>query len=266
MKLPNGELIFYIDKLTAMDVYREIYEDDEYFQFGLEINDGDVIFDIGANIGIFSSYIASNFKNVKVYTFEPVPQIFKVLELNMDQFKDEVKVFNIGLSDHEEVREFNYYPRVSADSTAVPVDEDRQIQYYVDNFDKIQEGMPIAKILPKFLHKPVIKAWYRHAYKPRKVSCELKPLSKIINQEGITQIDFLKIDAENFERQVVDGITPDNWSIVSQVAMEVHEHIEGGECLLDEMQALLHQHGFKTHVGNEYFAPGSGVFMLYGKR
>jgi hypothetical protein len=48
--------------------------------------------------------------------------------------------------------------------------------------------------------------------------------------------------------------------------MEVHQHIAGGQTLLQHFIDLLTSHGFQTKVGNEYLAPGSGVFMLYAKR
>ena len=52
IQLPNGDTIFFIDKFTAEYVYNEIYLDNVYLQHGISIEDNDIIFDIGANMGI----------------------------------------------------------------------------------------------------------------------------------------------------------------------------------------------------------------------
>lgn len=54
-----------------------------------------IFLDIGANIGIFSRNL--NFFK-KIYTFEPNKIIFKLLELNLSDYKN-VKNYNIGLSE-----------------------------------------------------------------------------------------------------------------------------------------------------------------------
>ncbi len=51
VKLPNGRTVFTIDKHTARDVFQEIYTENYYLRNGINIKSGDVIFDIGANIG-----------------------------------------------------------------------------------------------------------------------------------------------------------------------------------------------------------------------
>ena len=58
LTLPNGDKLYYIDKLTALDVYDEIFNDNDYLKYGVEVKDRDVVFDIGANIGLFSLFIS----------------------------------------------------------------------------------------------------------------------------------------------------------------------------------------------------------------
>jgi hypothetical protein len=101
-------------------------------------------------------------------------------------------------------------------------------------------------------------------YNPEVLSCRIKTLSEIINQENIEQIDLLKIDAENYEKHVLAGIKQDDWDKIRQISMEVHEHIEGGENLLKNIIALLKKHNFQTKIGTE--EEGMGVYMLYAKK
>jgi len=117
--LSNGENLFYIDKLTALDAYDEIYNDNDYLKHGIEVNDGDVIFDVGANIGLFSRYITEQAQDLKIFTFEPVPAIFNVLEANLAEIKTNIKNYNIGLGEKAESIEINYYPKVCADSAII---------------------------------------------------------------------------------------------------------------------------------------------------
>jgi hypothetical protein len=58
MTLPNGPSVFHLGKNDALIVYREIFDELVYARHGIEIAEGDVVFDIGANIGLFLVYLA----------------------------------------------------------------------------------------------------------------------------------------------------------------------------------------------------------------
>ena len=51
-----------------------------YFNHGIELKDGDVVVDVGANIGVFGIRASQRFKEITIHSFEPVPDIFKVLK------------------------------------------------------------------------------------------------------------------------------------------------------------------------------------------
>jgi len=68
--LPNGEKLYYIDKLSALDMYEEIYLDDDYFQYGIDIKDNELIFDVGANIGLIFRYGSQKAQNLKISFFK----------------------------------------------------------------------------------------------------------------------------------------------------------------------------------------------------
>ena len=99
--LPNGETCYYIDKFSALASYDEIINKREYEKYGIKVKDGDVIFDVGANIGIFSRFIATNANDLKIYIFEPVPDIFQIQKKNLEFIKStqEVHPYNIGLGE-----------------------------------------------------------------------------------------------------------------------------------------------------------------------
>jgi len=267
LTLPNGDIISYIDKLTALDVYEEIYVENEYLRHGIQIKDKDVIFDIGANIGLFSRFITTQAKNLRIYTFEPVPVIFGILEENLRNLPAYVKNYNIGLAETNKDTKINYYPKVSADSAIIPFDWDLKVNQYVEHYNEIiGKEMPIAKIVPKFLRKKVVRVVLKNLYKAELIDCKLCPLSDLIKENDIDTINLMKIDAENYEYQVLAGIKDHDWDKIQQIAMEVHEHIEGGENLLNNLTEMLEDKGFQVNKGLDSRFSSMGVYMLYAKR
>ncbi len=268
MTLPSGDEFFYIDKFTAEYVYNEIFNDHVYLQHGITIQDGDVIFDVGANMGMYSLYASKQAKNLHIYTFEPIPEIFKTLEANLSRLPHSVKNCNIGLSDKPGMAEINFLPHSSGDSSIIPVDLDFKVPKILENYDElIVKEKPAARFVPKFLRKMVVRAGLKSFYKKgKKIQCKLRTLSDIIAENDIKTIHMLKIDAENHEDQVLKGIKKEDWEKIQQIAMEVHTHIPGGANLLEELTRLLIKKGFTCYDGEESNETLWGVYMIYALR
>ncbi len=266
--LPNGLRVSCVDKLTARYVYDEIFVDQVYTRPpGIEIRQGDVVFDVGANIGLFTIFAAAQAPDVEIHAFEPVLPIFEALEVNVAPLGSRVHVHNIGLGEASGDVAFQFYPRVCADSTATPFEFDAKVARYAETYDQsIAKDMPIARIVPKAWRPRVVRSFLKRIYTGQMITCHIKPLSDIIAEQHVTRIDLLKVDAENAERQVVAGMTDADWAKVKQVSMEVHTHIKGGENLVAEMQGLLQAKGFQVSLGVASRETIMGVFMVYGKK
>lgn len=53
LRLPNGWQVYADSELEARFIYNEIFgEEQTYSQHGIQINDGDVVVDVGANVGM----------------------------------------------------------------------------------------------------------------------------------------------------------------------------------------------------------------------
>ena len=53
LPLPNGWHVSAASELEAKFIYNEIFGDEQtYMQHGIQIHDGDVVVDIGANVGM----------------------------------------------------------------------------------------------------------------------------------------------------------------------------------------------------------------------
>ena len=264
LTLPNGEKIYYLDKLTALDIFDEIYVENDYLKFGITVKNEDIVFDVGANIGLFTRFIAQQAQNLTIFAFEPVPIIYKVLEANLKDLQAKVKPYNIGLAESSQKTKIHYYPKVSADSAITPFDWDLKVNQFVQNYNEfVVEMMPIAKIVPKFLRRFVVRIWLKKFYKSEMLDCELRSISDIIHEHNLERIDLLKVDAENYEWEVLRGIKEEDWNKIRQISMEVHTHIKGGENLLDEIVKLLKEKAFQVDVDLDSRFGIMGVFMLY---
>lgn len=267
MTLPNGLEIAYIDKATARYVYDEVFVDRVYVQHGIRVKPGDVVLDVGANIGLFSRFITREVPGLHVYAFEPVPVIFEHLEANLAGIPGIEKLYNVGLGDRPGSVDVTFYPKVSADSAAVPFDWEYKVAKYVEHYKEVVcKDLPIARIVPKCLRKRVVKAFLKRYYTGTPVSCQIRTLSEIIAEDALERVDFLKLDAENYEGPIMRGIAKEDWPKIRQIGMEVHTHIKGGQGLLEEMSALLESKGFQTHVGGMDRETLLGVYMLYATR
>jgi len=267
LTLENNIEIYGLDMLTAQFVYNEIYEDNVYLKNNITIKNGDTIFDIGANIGLFTKFVCENNNDITAYTFEPVPQIFEALEKNLSELKGNIININKGIGNEIKETEILFFPHVSADSAIVPVEFNRKIKMFVKSFDEtIAQMAPAAKKIPKPLRSIVLKLHRKWLYRSKRVKIQLTTISDIIDQYNITKIDLMKIDAENYEWQVLQGIRDDHWKKIRQISMEIHSHIKDGDDMHNQVKSLLENNGFTIYIDMDDPMTKVGIYMLYGKK
>jgi len=119
----------------------------------LQANGPVTFFDVGANIGIFSFILGSEFKNLQVHAFEPNPVAFSCLERTFGKDFPNVKVHPIGLSDHAgEAKLFSDGPNHgghSFDPNAIVEDGDvvsGEISVKIDTLDRFAANMKVDVI------------------------------------------------------------------------------------------------------------------------
>ena len=93
--------------------YQEIFLNQEYTKHDITLNKGDTIIDVGANIGMFSLFFGSQINGLKIYAFEPIPELYNILKSNLDIYQIDAVCFNNGLSDKHQNCDFTYFPNVS---------------------------------------------------------------------------------------------------------------------------------------------------------
>lgn len=86
--LPNGLKVCYASKYDVSFLYREIFEEQTYLQHGIKLAEGNVVVDVGGNIGFFALFSAALVgSSGKVITAEPIPTLYDKLSYNINSHK-----------------------------------------------------------------------------------------------------------------------------------------------------------------------------------
>ena len=133
------------------------------------INAGKVIFDVGANAGDWTAEVLSQGHDVEVHLFEPIPHVYKKLIQNLDK---QLIFNNLGVGQKEEVKTFYYYEANPLLST------------FYRRVDVEKQG------------------WLNP---PKEITVLTTTIDNYCQRHGIKRINFIKIDVEGGELDVLYG-------------------------------------------------------------
>lgn len=243
--LPNGLLIAHQSTFQTNILYPEIFEAEVYQRHGITLNSGDCVFDVGANIGLFSLFVAKKCAgDVQLYAFEPSPATFAILRTNASLHAPEMQLCNYGLSNETKTAPLVFFPNMSGMSGLFShADDDMDtfkrgicnwVQKGEDDYDQMMLFYELDKLLEdSFSHSETY-------------TCQFRTLSSVIAKYDIEHIDLLKIDVEKSELDVLRGIQENDWHKIKQIVAEVHT-----VDLLDQIVKVLAQHNFDIVVEME---------------
>ncbi|WP_196246484.1 non-ribosomal peptide synthetase [Xanthomonas arboricola] len=262
--LPDGRAIVQRNRNESEYLYLEIVERLTYLRNGITLPEDAVVFDVGANIGMFSMLVAERCPHGAVYAFEPLPPIFALCRINAELYAPHTRLFPFGLSGCQETATFTYYPHYSMMSgreAYSDANSDMEVikRYLANQKDAEAEGSSqlyehADSLLPgRFIAE-------HHA-------CTLRRLSDVIAEQQVTHIDLLKIDVQRAELDVLEGIDDAHWPLIQQVVMEIHDG-EGTESAgrTGVVARLLERHGFQTLIEQEGELIGTDRFNFYASR
>ncbi len=247
--LSDGVEIFSTDLGQAELLHNEM---PFYFRYGVEVKPGDVVFDVGANIGVFTLYISRLTQgDVSIYAFEPIPFIFDILKRNVDSFSQaNVKLYDCGLAETSKQTTFYYFDEASLFSSMYPRYDEMMSSKHMRSIFSKMPGEARQKILGSL-------------EQPEEVTCQVRTVSEIIQENQLERVDLLKLDVEKVELEVIQGITTEDWPKIKQLTAEVHDF----ENRLVLFKDILNQQGFsQIHVHQVKGTKGSDVYYLYAKR
>jgi FkbM family methyltransferase len=240
VSLHDGTRVTCLKKIEALVLDDHI---DGYFQHGIRVGEGDIVFDVGANIGLFGLRTMQRCRGrVSVFAFEPIPTIFGALSANTQRFGgDRWQAFPFGLSSRRRRASFVYYPASPAMSTSYPEVYGNDFGLLVRSVQGTAKRAPASLWWMRLFPTPVCTLIAKSLRKNgEKVECELRTISDVMAEHGVPRIDLLKIDAEGEELEVLRGIEHADWPKIRQVVVEVHDI--GGR--LSEITELLRERGF----------------------
>jgi amino acid adenylation domain-containing protein/FkbM family methyltransferase len=253
--LPDGAAVAHLNRNETDYIYNEIFVLQAYLRHGIAIRDGDCIVDAGANIGLFTVFANRLARNLRMIAFEPNPAAFACLKVNAEAWGTAVKCRPFGLSREAGSAELTFFEGLSLLSGfhADAATERDVVRSYVLNqqpasVDDEQFSRDVGELIEDRLRATTVTA-------------ELRTLSSVIAEEGIDQIDLLKINVEKSELDVLLGLAPDDWPRIRQLVIEVDR-----QASLEPINALLEQHGFEVLVEQDPLLRKTELHYVYAIR
>ncbi|MGA1825531.1 MAG: FkbM family methyltransferase [bacterium] len=241
VKLPNNlEFHFPSRKMWMASRFLiwEIFKKQRYYYKGFEIKQTDTIVDIGANMGLFVMWIAPKVSRGKIIAIEPTESIYVLKNnLNKNSIKN-VKTIKAAIGIDGQDVELITYPG-----------------FNVINHQSIQKPTLFTRILVNLL----TTQWRC------KKAIEKVPsvsLDRIIMENNLDKIDFLKLDAEGCEYEIFRNLSDNNFNKIDKIAMEFHEYLSGNSH--QELVSILEAKGYKLKLQKpliDYYLVGRCGFI-----
>jgi amino acid adenylation domain-containing protein/FkbM family methyltransferase len=234
--LPNGMVVVHQNLGETDFLYREIFEAEMHFRHGITLEDGECVFDVGANIGLFTLFVRQRCPNAAVYAFEPIPPIFEKLSLNTTLHGIDATLVACALGGGSGNQEFVYFPQVGAMSGRFADGEEirrriEEVRSMVHRHVRQQVSEADQERPAAITHVPV-----------ERFTCRVATLSEMIRELKIDRIDLLKIDVERSEAGVLAGIDDGDWPKIRQIVVETHDD------LFEPIMRLLADRGYGVSI------------------
>jgi len=176
-----------------------------------------IVIDIGANLGYYALLEAKLAKFV--YAIEPIKRSCETLNksIELNGYKN-IRVYNLAISDKNGEAEIKTSERLN---WATMVDGNKVTENYRGRFKKFEKGTQEVKTLT---------------------------LDSFVEQENITRIDFMRMDVEGFEIEIMKNIskTVELMPKGSFLLIEFHPVIfENREMLINTFEKIIVYYGFK---------------------
>lgn len=197
--------------------FKEVFFAQDYARHWQATNQAGHIVDIGANVGFFTLFAAHRCPRALVHSYEPVPANFRQLHANLQRNP------NINVVAHQQA--------VGAKAGSFSMSLNSDLEF-------------------------TTAARLDHTATGRSIEVECASFSSVIQSLPDGRCDFLKLDCEGAEYEILYGSPGDALAGVRQFAMECH-HRDDDLQNTHAMQRFLQRQGFVV------YAHGS---MLHGRR
>jgi FkbM family methyltransferase len=190
MKLRSGLKFVTRFDLSEPGTIDDILIRNEYFTPQNAIPDRAVVIDIGANIGAFSVVVANRAKEAMVFSYEPTPDTFSrlVKNINLNGLDSRIKSFNLAVAGDAGEKKLFLHPKISGANTLAP---------YRENLDFVK--------------------------KENEILVRAVTLGDVFRDNGLDHCDFLKMDCEGAEYEIIMKTPPRILAMIRHIALEYHK-------------------------------------------
>lgn len=257
-KLPDQREVVSLNHAETHQFYQEIFEAQLYTRHGITISEGDCIFDVGANIGMFTLFVDRQCKNVAIYAFEPAPPTFEIASLNLALYGVNARLFNFALASAARSETFTFYPQSSGMSSFYPdKDEEWDVLRTIMTNQRAGQKQTSMAYLQKHAQE-----WLEARFQEESFRCSTHTLSEVMKEQQVERIDLLKIVVQKSEWEVLAGINAEDWAKIRQLVLEVYD-IDGR---VEQIKHFLEGHGYHVRVEQAPLFQGSVVYLVYARR
>lgn len=240
-----------------------------YFAHGIDFAPGATVLDVGANIGVFSAAVYERLDgDVRIFAFEPLPPLYATLERNAREFFDgHLTTLPYGLAAGEAELDFSYFPAATIFSSSLRNEgnvEDERRRVTATIVEMIRQGGlgPVLRRIPAPVLRLFVGRQLRSLRQLETHRVRVRPLSPVLDEQGIDRIDLLKVDVEGAELDVLQGIEERHWPLVQQAVVEV-EHWQQNR---DTVCTLFAARGFKVRAEQEPAQRPGDIGMVFAVR
>jgi len=210
---------------NSLGVYFETWSKHDYDIDGFKFAPGQTVLDIGANLGFFTLYAAC--KGARVLAFEPSKQNFELLQKNVTNNKlgSLVTCVNRALS-------------LCCGEAVLYEGLDKSGRFLSDTVSITDDNRGGEKVIT--------------------TKIETISLNEVFQKYDITTCDFIKMDCEGAEYDILAGADPATLQRVRYISLEYHNGS-------DEIRTYLERGGFEILSTSDGFDAGFGIIRARSK-
>jgi FkbM family methyltransferase len=227
--------VFATSAIDARFLYAEIFSDRCYGE--LDLPERALVFDIGANIGLFTLYTKECRPSAQIRAFEPAPESADALHRNIARHAlRDVRVHQLalGCTERDDVS-LTYYPLAPCNSTIHPAEQQALKALVGRKFPaRVAERM----------------------FTGREIRVSVARLSRFLTAEE--PVELMKIDAVGSEFEILHGIDAEHWPLIRRMIVDVQD-VDGRLASLCEFLAIR---GLEPTVTQAVMARGDGLNYL----
>lgn len=209
MTLRSGLVITHVDPDIEL-AFEEIWIRRDYARPGFDVRPGDVVIDIGAHVGLFTLYAAHRARARRVISYEPSSAAFRLLQENLRR---------------------NALRNVTAHNLAVAGEPGERIL-----FSRPDRRMGSSLFEENFTAESL------RPIATESVRCVT--LEEVFGSNSVTVCDFLKMDCERSEYEILRFAPDGIWARIRRIAMEYHVAGSGEDA--EGLHRFLKERGFRV--------------------